>query len=174
MNNYVTQHCKAKKKKLLYWRNPTDPKIRPGPTFKKNKKQKKKTKKRPTDPKKSKTCDYFFLNTGSLKCVFLYVFHIPAEISILPKMPLALSQRYEMFNLPTLFLFSPLRQYNNFFFCLSPGTQVNEAFWGRHQNKIILQLTQIFYILTLTRLIGRISTDYAARCLERPREQTTK
>ena len=27
------QPNKAKKKKLLYWRNPTDPKIRPDPTF---------------------------------------------------------------------------------------------------------------------------------------------
>ena len=44
----------AKKKKLLDWRNPTDPKIRPDPTLEK----KKKKKKRPTDPKKSKTCDF--------------------------------------------------------------------------------------------------------------------
>ena len=28
------------KKKLLYWRNPTDPKIRPDPTFKKKKTKK--------------------------------------------------------------------------------------------------------------------------------------
>ena len=31
----------GQKKKLLYWRNPTDPKIRPDPTFKKKKKKKK-------------------------------------------------------------------------------------------------------------------------------------
>ena len=37
---------------MLYWRNPTDPKIRPDPTFFFFKpKKKKKTKKRPTDPK---------------------------------------------------------------------------------------------------------------------------
>ena len=46
------------KKKLLYWRNPTDPKIRPDPTFF-CKKQKQTKKKWPTDPKKSKTCDFF-------------------------------------------------------------------------------------------------------------------
>ena len=54
---------RPKKKKLLYWRNPTDPKIRPDPTFSfkkpKKKTKKKKTKKWPTDPKKSKTCDFF-------------------------------------------------------------------------------------------------------------------
>ena len=50
------------KKKLLYWRNPTNPKIRPDPTFFFKKTKKKTKKKRPTDPKKSKTCDVFFLN----------------------------------------------------------------------------------------------------------------
>ena len=71
---------------------------------------------------------------GSLKCVFLYVFHIPAEISILPKMSTLLHWADDMKCLinsvknssskkkkknpyrPTLFLFSPLRQYNNFLF----------------------------------------------------------
>ena len=57
---YIKFETKSKKTKLLYWRNPTDPKIRPDPTFFfKNKKKKKKTKKWPTDPKKSKTCDFF-------------------------------------------------------------------------------------------------------------------
>ena len=51
---------KAKKKKLLYWRNPTDPKIRPDPTFFFLNQKKKKKKKWPTDPTKSKTCDFFF------------------------------------------------------------------------------------------------------------------
>ena len=41
---------------MLYWHNPTDPKIRPDPTLKK-----KKDKKRPTDPKISKTCDFFLI-----------------------------------------------------------------------------------------------------------------
>ena len=50
----------GQKKKLLYWRNPTDPKIRPDPTFFFKKPKKKKDKNRPTDPKKSKTCDFFF------------------------------------------------------------------------------------------------------------------
>ena len=71
--------AKKKKKKLLYWRNPTDPKIRPDPTIFFNQKKK----------------SYFgskYVNfgvsdlVGSLKYVFLYVFHIPAEILILPKM----------------------------------------------------------------------------------------
>ena len=86
-------------KKKLYWRNPTDPKIRPDPTFffkTKTKKNKKQKNDRPI-LKKAKPV-IFFINigsknvnfgvwdlVGSLKCVFLYVFHIPAEISILPK-----------------------------------------------------------------------------------------
>ena len=63
---YLFDPCRAtnltlgqKKKKLLYWRNPTDPKIRPDPTFFLKTKKKKKDKKWPTDPKKSKTCDFF-------------------------------------------------------------------------------------------------------------------
>ena len=41
----VCDLIKAKKKKLLYWRNPTDPKIRPDPTFFFKKPKKKKDKK---------------------------------------------------------------------------------------------------------------------------------
>ena len=39
----------GQKKKLLYWRNPTDPKIRPDPTFFFFKKQTKKKDKKMTD-----------------------------------------------------------------------------------------------------------------------------
>ena len=69
------------KKKLLYWRNPTDPKIRPDPTFFFFKPKKKKS------YFGSKNVNFGVWDlVGSLKCVFLYVFYIPAEISILPKM----------------------------------------------------------------------------------------
>ena len=42
--NYIKQKnsIRQKKKKLLYWRNPTDPKIRPDPTFLFKKQNKKK------------------------------------------------------------------------------------------------------------------------------------
>ena len=46
-NNILTVLIHKAKKKLLYWRNPTDPKIRPDPTFFfLNKKKKKKRRKK--------------------------------------------------------------------------------------------------------------------------------
>ena len=93
VTHFVLDKAK-KKKKLLYWRNPTDSKIRPDPTFKKKKRQEND---RPILKKAKPAIDFFNIGSknvnfgvwdlvGSLKCVFLYVFHIPAEISILPKM----------------------------------------------------------------------------------------
>ena len=81
-------------KKMLYWCNPTDPKIRPDPTFFLNQKK---------SYFGSKNVNFGVWDlVGSLKCVFLYVFHIPAEISIHSCQKchdtLALSRRYEMFN----------------------------------------------------------------------------
>ena len=43
-SSHILSQKSHKAKKLLYWRNPTDPKIRPDPTFKKKKKKKKRQK----------------------------------------------------------------------------------------------------------------------------------
>ena len=99
---------------------------------------------------------------GSLKCMFLYVFHIPAwnlnfaknvttllhwadDMKCLIDSVKNSSSKKKKKNpyLPTLFLFSPLRQYNNFLFlallCICTTFCCPFSFsWFRHKLNIVI------------------------------------